>query len=718
MRPAIVLDNIENQETVHQRCLLITGRCQSVAVDEGHVEVAVSDQRGRLRFPEQRWPMFQGHFKALTILQPGNNVIRVTASHDSSYTTEISVTYIPLLQRPPLHLAILVAKNSPLSIDCPPGKFGGLSSAHSSLNAAIAKFRVTAYMWQALTAEEMRSNGLGRRSFRLEEEWGRDTLSATFANNEAMQATAKVHLIRSELTVAELRDHQRAQQNPRANDRQKDELHSIFSKALLAHGAPFTKASRPVVAGMILDSHYDMDAKLIVGHAALGAHDPDGLSLGIFGSHLTYSWPRFMEEVPDCLLDTEIPGNRVGNDNGECESMWEACSVGQGAFLHEVGHAFSAPHSSGIMMRGYSGDWPKCFLSKTVYCRRTQTEGISPVTAETLHDCHWDVRDLLRFRTLPHFRQPDDKDLHADPPSVELREDEEFLGLTISSTADIARVSFNQKVEPRPSVSNPLNELNYTLDELEARFDKEKPLEMEVTAMNGTERVINVWKFFKSKSFIRIPGTNMRLSKASVACYNPEDDDCAWMVPLKRRGRNGSLVSAYKMDIRVGCALDGAVVFYKDGSSAPCGRAVGTAPTYGMGGHQAKKIVIPAGVDIEKVAVNKAGSWDLNGLRIFLSNGKAMGALNKNRGSEIEVLAPEKGHRVVGFYGTSGRGGMCKEFGIVTADKNLQLPASAYDYLESQQDHPNKLERDSDADDLTSEDEDYGYDHESDVGTI
>jgi hypothetical protein len=50
-------------------------------------------------------------------------------------------------------------------------------------------------------------------------------------------------------------------------------------------------------------------------------------------------------------------------------------------------------------------------------------------------------------------------------------------------------------------------------------------------------------------------------------------------------------------------------------------------------------------------------------------------------------LAPENGHRIIGFYGTSGAYGMCKEFGIVTVEKDQQLPDSAYDYLETQAGH-------------------------------
>ena len=232
----------------------------------------------------------------------------------------------------------MVAKDSPLLMDCPVYKAGGLTSAHSDLDAAVAKLRTAAYMWQALTAEDMHSKGLGRRSFRLEEEYALDTTKRANIRfrqdrSQAMAMVPKVHLIRSEKTVAELHDPNVAQQNESGRDR--DALHRYFETALKIHGGVFESSNRPVVAGLVLDSSYSIEQNLLLGHAALGCHKSNGLSLGIFGSHLTYSWPRFFDEIPSCLTDTTPPGDLVCNDNGECETTWEACSIGQGAFLHE-----------------------------------------------------------------------------------------------------------------------------------------------------------------------------------------------------------------------------------------------------------------------------------------------------------------------------------------------------------------------------------------------
>ncbi|KAK0636797.1 putative peptidase family-domain-containing protein [Bombardia bombarda] len=718
----IKVDNINDGDEVFQRCVLVTGRLQDEESND-HVVVETLNETGETIFPKQQWPMCQGYFKALVMLSPGQN-------------------------KPPLHLAILVAKDSPLLMDCPPAKFGALSNAHSGLEAAIAKFRMTAYMWQALTAEDLWAKGLGRRSFRLEEEWALDTVSAFFATDKIpkMRSTAKIHLVRTTKTVDELRDAQIAQQNPSGSRR--DELHEIFTQALKAHGSPFLTEAKPVVAGLILDSHFDVEKKMILGHAALGAHHANGLSLGIFGSHLTYAWPRFLEEVSACLTDLAKPGDTVGNDNNECASMWEACAVGQGAFLHEVGHAFSAPHTSGIMQRGYSPDWPKCFLAETAYCARAATEGVSPVTRDTRNNCVWDMRDALRFHGLPHFRHPGDAFLPTTGIDALLQDDEDFMRLRVLCAAGITHAFFNDKPLPTtttactttdaknvtPSLSTPATSLSYTIDELEALFPTNQPLNLELLALNGRHRVIDIWQFFSNKSYVRIPGTTIRLRKSAVESNSMHEsaDDWQWTVMLKKRSRKGTLVAASKIDVRVGCAFDGAIVHYKDGTQVPCGpRGKRGEPDPDMGGHQAKKIALGRGVDVVKVAVNRSGSWDLGGMRLWLSNGRAIGALNKSEGGEIESLVPDVNERIVGFFGTSANWGMCKKFGILTAPKNVELPDSVYDMEELQnipkgrahkrvkRSHHKDEESDhtEDEDTETSEDEDNGYDHDSDLET-
>lgn len=114
----------------------------------------------------------------------------------------------------------------------------------------------------------------------------------------------------------------------------------------------------------------------------------------MFGSHLTYSWPRYFEEIARCLTDNTPPEEALCNDDGECETAWEACSIGQGASLHEVGHAFGAPHTTGIMARGYAQEWPKNFLSQTAYCAKNKSDGISVIDGEFENNARGDLKKL------------------------------------------------------------------------------------------------------------------------------------------------------------------------------------------------------------------------------------------------------------------------------------------------------------------------------------
>jgi hypothetical protein len=107
---------------------------------------------------------------------------------------------------------------------------------------------------------------------------------------------------------------------------------------------------------------------------------------------------------------------------------------------------------------------------------------------------------------------------------------------------------------------------------------------------------------------------------------------------LKKRDSDGNLVDASKIDIRVGCSLDGAVVYYKDGTKIPCGPRGRNGNDPHMGGHQARKMALPQGVEVSKVGVTRE-NMALEGLRMWLSNGKAMGALNcRQDEAKVEML--------------------------------------------------------------------------------
>ena len=100
--------------------------------------------------------------------------------------------------------------------------------------------------------------------------------------------------MRSEKTVAEIRDRDIAQQN--TNGKRRGDLWDIAYKAVEKHFAPKSSYDRKYVAVLILDSKWDHIANLITGHAALGG-GAGLIQMGIFGSHSLHSWPTFIEDV-------------------------------------------------------------------------------------------------------------------------------------------------------------------------------------------------------------------------------------------------------------------------------------------------------------------------------------------------------------------------------------------------------------------------------------
>ncbi|KAJ5780077.1 hypothetical protein N7457_005237 [Penicillium paradoxum] len=705
--------NLNDGETVNQTCILIHGECQAFdSAETNFVSVTSADMLHRAQ-TAHHWPLNNGQWRALALLAPGTNVITFDLHHagEISSTLRVTVNYIPLLQLPPLHLAILVAKDSPLLTDCPPAKYGAISTAHSSIDAAIAKLRMSAYMWQALTAEDFRQKGLGRRSFRLEEEWSPNmTVQASHRahsrNSRDMGTVAKVHIIPSEKTVAQLRHADVAQQNPHGRDR--DGLHRYFEAALAKFGPPFEAKCRPVVAGMILDTHYSTAKSMILGHAALGCHKPDGISLGIFGSHLTYSWPRFLEEVPACLTDMSLTGSTVGNDNGECETMRGACFVGQGAFLHEVGHAFGAQHTTGIMARGYSKAW-----------------GINFVAHETNNDIEndakWDLQEALKFRLMPHFALPGDEhiptaiqcarvkiqiDFGTDRDDTIQNDDSRNEGLHVSSEAGLAQVKLQSGTDD-PIIHDFMHSPEYKnqktlrVDDIRGKFDQSKPLTVTALGMNGNQHIIaDLWTMLKERPFITIPGSNMIIHKQSVRSQHVEAaqdsrEFVRWAMLLRRRGRDNQLHRATSIDLRVGATMDGAVVYYADGNFANCGPMLDrhTGQPHVFGGGESERRDLPVNQTVTRVRIRKddSGWGSLAGIRMSLSNGDEWGHLNdynyhgdgEEEDEPVITLEPGDGEAIVGFYGQSDTGsGFTHEFGILTAQEGVDLPDNVYDLPE------------------------------------
>lgn len=365
-------------------------------------------------FPPMSWPVCESHFKALVYLMPGANRLRFdfnspklsnSGSSNPLHSSYITVHMVPPMNSPPLQLAILVGKDSPETFDAVPAR---IEREGNGLETAVRKFRMAAYLWQAFTAEQMARNKFQRRVFRFEEEWTTGTSNQRDLEMGTMRSEARIHIIRTDKTVAEIRDLDRAQQNKKGT--KTGELYDIAAEAVKNYFRPLA-GQKQYVSVLILDAHWDTSSQMVVGHAALGGNAGD-LHLAIFGSHCMQSYPTSFEEVAPAFTDcTPTDTNHVANDCNQSGSSWEAANIGIGAHMHETGHLFGCPHQeSGVMLRDYVR-LNRTFVAREAYCTRTKTKGGLMLQAD---ECTWHRLDCLRFRSHPCFRLPNDPILNLD----------------------------------------------------------------------------------------------------------------------------------------------------------------------------------------------------------------------------------------------------------------------------------------------------------------
>lgn len=400
-------------EQVHQKVLLVYGQIG----DPRHhpLDGSVTVYHHQDNFPSTGWPVTASHFKALVHLVPGPNRIRFDfispklssgSAHPVVHSTWICINYLPLVNSPPLQLVILLGKDSDGTYDAVPER---AEREGNGLDMAIRKYRTAAYLWQAFTGEQMFRKNFGRRCFRFEEEWQSGTLSRRDVAQGHMRNEAKIHIVRTNKTVAELRDLNFAQQYN--NAKKKDELFNIAKEAVQNHFQP-QPGQKQYVSVLLLDSHWDTETQTITGHAALGSGG-DYIKMAIFGSHSLQSYPSCLEEVVDAFSDcTRTDTKYIANDCGEAGSNWESANLGIGAHLHEVGHLFGCPHQeSGIMLRDYVR-LNRSFLTREPFATRTKTQGLKLCLPND--EPAWHRLDALRFRFHPCFRLPSDPSMSSD----------------------------------------------------------------------------------------------------------------------------------------------------------------------------------------------------------------------------------------------------------------------------------------------------------------
>ena len=538
-------------------------------------------------FPPTIWPVSDSHFKALVHLTPGPNRLRFDfvspkiASNNSSSSTHsswVNINFLPLINSPPLQLVILLGKDSPGVFDTVPER---KQREGNDLNTAVRKFRMAAYLWQAFTGEQMFRNGFGRRCFRFEEEW--QTGSLTFRDREMgqMRNEAKVHVIRSDRTVAELRDLDVAQQYDKGI--RKGDLYTYALEAVKKYFKPAV-GQRHYISMLLLDAHWDTSVRTITGHAALGGGSEE-VQLAIFGSHALQSYPTSIEEVVPALTDcTRTNTKFVANDCNESGSNWEAANVGIGAHLHETGHLFGCPHQEhGIMLRDYVR-FNRTFLCREPYSTRTKSPGTRLVLPRD--ECVWHRLDTLRFKYHPCFRLPTDPPLNPDDSIQVWPADHGNIIITAPTGVTFVEIFANGEDTCRAWIEysngnaqsgGPPRQIALCENDLKTQLPdapKAKLLRIRVhSAGQGSREVEDVTQLVKSKDHvIKLPKGQLGFIGCKLG-YSAQEGSQTQQLVLENSYIQTKLLVSIK--IYHGFALDGLEFCYEDSTSQLFGKRGG-----------------------------------------------------------------------------------------------------------------------------------------------
>ncbi|KAG7663222.1 uncharacterized protein J8A68_003222 [[Candida] subhashii] len=417
--------NYNNDEIVSSPTVIINGRT-STGISRGIISFTNNDNKV---FPPQHFEVnTNGNFKAVVHVSPGeSNKFKVEVADNGRISPygfpeydggrgprivdsgSLTLTFNPLPQNKPVHLCLIRGKDSRNTYDMP--KYKLQRGEIPSLEMAIKKMKVMGRIMQAFTQEEMRTFGLSNRSFQFVEEtvshqgiFGYDVHSPT------PHQEVKIHVLTSDKTVAELRDPDYAQQNPKAKQ----------GGWLFGHAVELIKRTPEIYNGgrdtavqcacIYLDSTFDTKMDLILTHTALGGGTGE-VQLGIFGSHGLHSWPHNFPSITPCFLDsTPLSKKEVANDCNECGTSWECLNITFGAFFHEVGHSLGCPHQvNGMMLRDYVR-FNRSVMTRELECKRTGSSGKQiGADGKWPEECHWHKLDLIRFFYHDCFSLPIDQ---------------------------------------------------------------------------------------------------------------------------------------------------------------------------------------------------------------------------------------------------------------------------------------------------------------------
>ncbi|PWN47633.1 hypothetical protein IE53DRAFT_320891 [Violaceomyces palustris] len=664
--PAPTFSNIAPNEAVFQRLLLVQGTAGDPNLRESSLTVHSDPKSG---FQPTVWQVNWGHFKALVPLTPGENRLSFVYSElkaeqpfkEGVCSSQLVIFFKKDETVPPLHLAVLLASDSPAWRDL--GKRRELLRS-AGLSEVKKRIAIQAYLWQAFHAEQMRRHNLGRRTFPLDDGHTDPDKGDPYSYPRELQDMPVIHLLRSRRTLAEFRDPDNAQQKRGA--RNGGAMFDFAREALEEDPSVPKKLHHSPVAVLILDTTYDPKIKLVRAHAAIGSGGPGRLSFGVMGSHWIWSAPSDLQGVTDSFLDeTRTDENHCVNDLSECPTSWMTLNIGSGAWMHEVGHALNNPHwPSGVMSRGYT-ELNRAFTTREAPHQRNGFKGLSPIHPSNddgenhLHRCQ-----AIRARWHPCFRLPTDPRLPfltaTDPRSWKDWNECEPLwvptpsGCVVKCASGVACIEIEVDGEHRTHIEftgldhghRPRQEVmidpNYLSGMINLNVMSPGSPKVKLNAVGCNMRQASL-EDYKSQALSETLGIQDLVVTKGV--FVGQERDQKWMSILPHMRDRGRNVWLKTIVVYSGACFDGLRFVHTDGSSQSFGP---------LGGSPYEFEIRPDEDDeIERFNV-RSGAW-IDALEVVMKSGRTTGMRGNLEGGSLRILEAPRGQRILGLFGSSGQ---------------------------------------------------------------
>jgi Putative peptidase family len=251
----------------------------------------------------------------------------IPAGSRSRFNSSFMLRYHPMTSCPPIKLVLVCSKDSKYLLD-------EHQNGTTELSVAVAKFRMTGYLWQAFIAEKMSSRENQRRTFQLENDWSESSLYFEDFGTGEMRNQTPIHIVSLDHTTEELSS---------VNSTQ---FAGIVEQALIRR-FPISKSQRSNFACMFMDADWNQESQTPIRnfeYGGFGIAQPDQVGLAIYSAHFIASYPASIDSVTACFADErQTPGHPE-------TTRWKCATRGIGDHLKLVGHMLGLPEQAYGMM--------------------------------------------------------------------------------------------------------------------------------------------------------------------------------------------------------------------------------------------------------------------------------------------------------------------------------------------------------------------------------